>query len=106
MTLGRGSIGSLCTREGNIANLTKLEKHTDWGREVLAQEADNDQLVKTKRHSCLNSFGSGLDICFDMKQRTENDSLQNMLPPSVVDRQVTMLTGDFSLFSCSYNRYC
>lgn len=67
--------------EGNIANLTKLEKHTDWGREVLAQEADNEQLVKTKRRSCLNSLGSGLDIGstfdrgFDMKHPAENRKL-------------------------------
>lgn len=64
--------------EGNIANLTKLEKHTDWGRRVLVQEADNDQQVKMKRRSCLNSLGSGLDIGstfghgFYMKHPPEN----------------------------------
>lgn len=68
--------------EGNIANLTMLEKHTDWGRGVLAQEADNDQLVKMKRCSCLNkSLGGGSDIGstfghgFDMKHPAEKRKL-------------------------------
>lgn len=65
----------------NIANLTKLEKRTDWGRGVLVQEADTDQRVKMKRRSCLNSLGSGLDIGstfghgFDMKHPAENRKL-------------------------------
>lgn len=48
---------------------------------MLAQETDNNQLVKMKRRSCLNSLESGLEIGstfghgFDMKHPAENRKL-------------------------------
>lgn len=112
MTLGIGDIGGLCTAWGKHSKLNKAWKTHRLG--ALAQEADNDQLKWRGAHvytRALEVFWTlaqhlVMVLIWSTQQRRENYSLQNMLPPGVADEQVTMLVGDFSLFSCSYNRYC